>query len=76
LPSDEQLAPRERKISALLKSDEATHIDEMVERLEANCRPRKPSPRCASTEANIAETELPQRRWTGKTLADCDGIIP
>ena len=35
-PSDEQLAPHERKIFALLKADEATHIDEIVERLEAH----------------------------------------
>jgi len=33
-PSDDQLSPHERKIFALLKADEATHIDEIVERLE------------------------------------------
>jgi DNA processing protein len=33
-PSDEQLSPHERKIFALLKADEATHIDEIVEKLE------------------------------------------
>jgi DNA processing protein len=33
-PSDEQLAPHERKIFALLKADKTTHIDEIVERLE------------------------------------------
>ena len=33
-PSDNQLSPHERKIFALLKADEATHIDEIVERLE------------------------------------------
>src|SRR5205085_5610232 len=31
----EQLSPHEKKIYALLKPDEATHIDEIVERLEA-----------------------------------------
>jgi len=31
----EQLSPHEKKIFALLKPDEATHIDEIVERLEA-----------------------------------------
>jgi DNA processing protein len=33
-PSNDQLSPHERKIFALLKADEATHIDEIVERLE------------------------------------------
>jgi DNA processing protein len=33
-PNDDQLSPHERKIFALLKADEATHIDEIVERLE------------------------------------------
>lgn len=33
-PSDDQLSPHERKIFALLKADEATHIDEIMERLE------------------------------------------
>jgi DNA processing protein len=33
-PSDDPLSPHERKIFALLKADEATHIDEIVERLE------------------------------------------
>jgi DNA processing protein len=33
-PEDQQLSPHERKIFALLKADEATHIDEIVERLE------------------------------------------
>ena len=32
---DNPLSPHERKIFALLKADEATHIDEIVERLEA-----------------------------------------
>ena len=31
---DGELAPHERKIFALLKADEAVHIDEIVERLE------------------------------------------
>jgi DNA processing protein len=35
-PSDETLSPHERKIFALLKADEATHIDEIGERLEAD----------------------------------------
>jgi DNA processing protein len=30
-----ELAPHEKKIFALLKPDEATHIDEIVERLES-----------------------------------------
>jgi hypothetical protein len=34
-PADPVLAPHERKIFSLLKADEATHIDEIVERLEA-----------------------------------------
>ena len=33
-PSADQLSPHERKIFALLLADEATHIDEIVERLE------------------------------------------
>ena len=33
-PSDDPVSPHERKIFALLKADEATHIDEIVERLE------------------------------------------
>jgi DNA processing protein len=33
-PSDDPLSPHERRIFALLKADEATHIDEIVERLE------------------------------------------
>jgi DNA processing protein len=33
-PSDDPLSPHERKMFALLKADEATHIDEIVERLE------------------------------------------
>jgi len=33
-PSNDPLSPHERKIFALLKADEATHIDEIVERLE------------------------------------------
>jgi len=32
---DKPLSPHERKIYALLQGDEATHIDEIVERLEA-----------------------------------------
>jgi len=32
--ADNPLSPHERKIFALLKADEATHIDEIVERLE------------------------------------------
>src|SRR6201987_3794509 len=32
-PEAQQLSPHERKIFALLKADEATHIDEIVERL-------------------------------------------
>jgi DNA processing protein len=35
-PSDDPLSPHERKIFALLKADEAAHIDEIVERLEAH----------------------------------------
>ena len=31
-----ELAPHEKKIFALLKADEATHIDEIIERLEPN----------------------------------------
>jgi len=31
---DAELAPHEKKIFALLKADESTHIDELVERLE------------------------------------------
>ena len=34
--ADNPLSPHERKIFALLKADEATHIDEIVERLEAD----------------------------------------
>lgn len=33
---DEGLPPHEKKILALLKSDEATHIDEIIEKLEAD----------------------------------------
>jgi DNA processing protein len=33
-PVDSPLSPHERKIFALLKADEATHIDEIVDRLE------------------------------------------
>ena len=33
-PSSDQLSPHERNVFALLKADEATHIDEIVERLE------------------------------------------
>jgi DNA processing protein len=33
-PSDDPLSPHERKIFALLKADEATQIDEIVDRLE------------------------------------------
>ncbi len=33
---DEGLPPHEKRILSLLKSDEATHIDELVEKLEAN----------------------------------------
>ena len=33
---DNPLSPHERKIYALLKADEATHIDEIVERLESD----------------------------------------
>jgi predicted Rossmann fold nucleotide-binding protein DprA/Smf involved in DNA uptake len=31
---DQALAPHEKRILSLLKADEATHIDELVERLE------------------------------------------
>ena len=31
---EKELAPHEKKILALLKADESTHIDELVERLE------------------------------------------
>jgi len=34
-PSDDPLSPHQRKIFALLKADQATHIDEIVERLGA-----------------------------------------
>ena len=33
-PVDNPLSPHERRIVALLKADEATHIDEIVDRLE------------------------------------------
>ena len=33
-PNDNPLSPHERRIFALLKADEATHIDEIVEKLE------------------------------------------
>jgi DNA processing protein len=33
-PDDTELGPHEKKILALLKADESTHIDEIVERLE------------------------------------------
>ena len=33
-PADNPLSPHERRIFSLLKADEATHIDEIVERLE------------------------------------------
>jgi DNA processing protein len=33
-PSEPVLSPHEGKIFAILKADEATHIDEIVERLE------------------------------------------
>lgn len=44
-----ELAPHEKKIFALLKADEATHIDEIVERLE---------PEVSSSEIFVALFEL------------------
>jgi len=44
-----ELAPHEKKIFALLKADEATHIDEIVERLE---------PELSSSEVFAALFEL------------------
>ena len=38
---DEVASPHEKKILRLLKADESTHIDQMVELLENECRPRK-----------------------------------
>jgi DNA processing protein len=45
---DEALGPHEKKILALLKADEATQIDEIVERLEPTFHPRKSSLHCSS----------------------------
>ena len=50
-PSDDPLSPHERKIFALLKADEATHIDEIVERLE-------PEPSSSEIFAALFELEL------------------
>jgi DNA processing protein len=62
-PSDDPLSPHERRIFALLKSDEATHIDEIVERLE---------PELSSCEifAALFELELPGkvRQLAGKNF--------
>jgi DNA processing protein len=46
---DAELTPHEKKIFALLKQDESTHIDEMVERLE---------PELSSSEIFVALFEL------------------
>jgi len=48
-PNDDQLSPHERKIFALLKADEVTHIDEIVER---------PEPEMSSSEIFAALFEL------------------
>jgi DNA processing protein len=49
--NDEQLTPRERKILAALRQDEATHIDTLIEKLE---------PEVSSSEifASLFELEL------------------
>jgi DNA processing protein len=49
LLGETELPPREKKILALLKTDEATHIDEIVERLE---------PQLSSSEIFAALFEL------------------
>jgi len=58
-PNDDQLSPHERRIFALLKADEATHIDEIVER---------PEPEMSSSEifAALFELELNGLELNGK----------
>ena len=41
---EDDTSPHERKIMRLLKQDESTHIDELVERSKRNCRHPKSSP--------------------------------
>jgi len=45
---DNPLSPRERRIFALLKADEATHIDEIVDRLEPELSSSEFSQLCSS----------------------------
>ena len=43
-----ELPPHEKRVLALLRSDESTHIDQLVERLARTCPPRRSSPPCLS----------------------------
>jgi DNA processing protein len=58
-PSADQLSPHERKIFALLKADEATHIDEIVERLEAEL----------SSSENFRRMVRTRAQWKGAAVA-------
>ena len=48
IPVRRTLSPHEKKIFALLSADEMTHIDELMEKLEPECPPRKYLRRCSN----------------------------
>jgi len=54
---DNPLSPHERKISALLKADEATHIDAIVERLEQDMSSSEISQRYSSWSWRESEAD-------------------
>jgi hypothetical protein len=52
-----ELPPHERKILKLLKADEATHIDEIVELLERDMSSSEISPRCSAGTGREGEAD-------------------
>jgi DNA processing protein len=62
-PSDDQLSPHERKIFALLKADEATHIDEIVEPLEPEVSSFERFAALFELELNGKERQLPGKNF-------------
>ena len=62
-PNDEQLSPHERKIFALLKADESTHIAEIVERLELELSSSEICAALFELELNGKVRQLPEKNF-------------
>ena len=63
---DQALAPHERRILSLLKADEATHIDELVERLENEISSPKVFAALFELELTGKVRQMPEKNFVKK----------